>query len=135
MCLIGRIGERVGVHCIETKTVRIGMGLQMFGIGLVPWDMQRHIGCCPRQLLDHRAIVELVEDAARLAYARKACKACSARANTPRGYGDEKFRDLAGDRVDVDVAPRKMRAQRLVVALVCREQPVVFGRNQFTGNM
>jgi hypothetical protein len=123
------------LHCIETKAVRIGMGLQMFRIRLVPRDMQRHIGRCPRQLLDHRAIVELVEDAARLAYARKAREPCSARANTPRGHGDEKFRDLVGDCVDVYVASCEMSAQRLVVALVCSEQPVVFGRNQFTGNM
>ena len=90
--------------------------LQPLRIGLVPRNMQRDGGRGARQLLDDGAILDLVEDVARLAAAGKAREARAAGADAPGGDGDAERRDLVADRVDVDAAPVELLAERVVVA-------------------
>ncbi len=87
-----------------------------------------------RQLMDDGAIVELVEDAARLAGAGEAGKARAAGADAPGGNGDEEFGDLLGDRLDIDAAAGKCRAQRLVIGFQRSCALVVFRCDQILRN-
>src|SRR5579863_4634291 len=65
--------------------------------------------------MDRRAIVELVEEAARLAGAGKAGEARAAGADAPRWDGDAERHHRAHQRLDRDSAPAKLARQRLVV--------------------
>ena len=92
--------------------------LQPVRVGLVPRDMQRHGRRRARQLVDDRAVVELVEDVARLAGAGEAREARAAGADAPGRHGHVERRDLVADRVDRDAAPRELLAEVRVVG--CR---------------
>ena len=124
------VGKGVGVHRVEGKAERIALCLQLLGVGLVPGNMQRDGRGCLCQLVDDGAVVELVEDAARLAEARKAGKARAAGAHAPGWDGDEELGNLCGDRLDVDAAARKICAERLVVGFQRGLALVILGCDQ-----
>src|SRR5208283_4561728 len=84
---------------------------------LVPRDMRRAGRRGAGELVDRRAVLELVENAARLAGARKAGEARSARAYAPGRDGDRKDGDLRRDRLDVEAAALKLPAERGIVVL------------------
>src|SRR5690606_31338591 len=86
----------------------------------VPRNMQRHGAGGLRQLRDDGAILDLVENIARLALAGEAGKAGAAGADAPGGHGHGKSGDLVLDGVDGDAAPVEALAQRLVVAAQIR---------------
>ncbi len=69
----------------------------------------------PCQLVDDGAIIELIENAARLARAGKTGKTGATGTNAPGGHGDEKFRHLGGDGIDINVATAKLNAKRIVI--------------------
>ncbi len=66
--------------------------------------------------MDHPAVVELVEDAARLAAAREAREAGAAGADAPRGHRHPERRDLGLDPVDVEPPPVELFAEGGIVA-------------------
>src|SRR5580704_11339319 len=93
--------EGVGIDRVEAEASRCGRLAQFLGIlKLVPGKMQRKRGCRTRQLLYHCAIVELVEDMARLAGAGKAGETRAARSDAPGRQGDAEGSDLFRDLVD-----------------------------------
>ena len=61
--------------------------------------------------MDHRAVVELAENAAWLAATGEAGKARAARADAPGRHGDREGADRLGDGLDVDVAARERALQ------------------------
>ena len=87
--LAGRILEGVGVHRVEAKAQRFRLLLQLGGVGdPVPGDMQGDARRSAGQAVDDGAVVQLVEDVARLALAREAGEARAAGADAPGGDGD-----------------------------------------------
>src|SRR5262249_11403324 len=80
-----------------------------------------------RELLDHAAIVELVEDVARLAGAGEARESRAAGAHAPGRNRDAELADARGDALDVDIAPPQLAAERLVVLLERRQGGLVLG--------
>ena len=87
--------ERVGVDGVEAEAQRLRALGQLAVIGdLVPGKMRRAGRRQAGQLLDGRAILELVEYAARLAGAGKAGEARAARADAPGRDGDAEGGDL-----------------------------------------
>ncbi len=87
--------------------------------------MQRHLGRGARELLDHAAVLELVEDVARLAGAREACEPRAAGADAPARDRDAEARHLLAHPLDVDVAAREALAQPAVVLGEMAQQAVV----------
>ena len=103
--LAGRILKGVGVHRVEAEAARLGVVDQLGRIVVaVPGDVQRDARRRAGQLMDDGAIVELVEDVARLADAGEAGEARAAGADAPGRHGDREGGGLGLDLVDVDVA-------------------------------
>ena len=114
--LPGLVLERVGVDGVEADAERFrALGQFPVVAHFVPGDMRRAGRGGARQLLDGRAILELVEDPARFADAGEAGEARAAGADGPRRRGDGESRDFFGDRLDVQAAPLKLSAERGVV--------------------
>src|SRR5690606_11773969 len=88
MRLAGCVGERVGVHGVEAESEARGRLLQPVRIRLVPGDVQRHGGRGAGQLVDDAAVLNLVEDVARLARAGEAGEAGAAGPYAPGRDGD-----------------------------------------------
>ena len=110
--------ERVGVDRVEAEAQRLG-ALGEFAVvaDLVPGEMRRAGRRRARELVDRRAILELVENVARLAGAGKAGEARAAGADAPGRDGDGEGGDLRRDRLDVEAAPRQLPAERAVIVL------------------
>ncbi len=84
--------------------------------------------------MDRRAVLELVEDAARLARAGEAREARAARADAPGRNGDGEGGRLGGDRLDVDAAALEPPAERgKILVLRMGELGVLLG-DQVAGN-
>ena len=123
--LVPGVGEGVGVHRVEAEAEARGGLLQPLRIGLVPRNVQRDGRRRARQLLDDGAILDLVEDVARLAGAGKAREARAAGADAPGRDGDMEGRDLVADRIDRDAAAVELLAERGVVGIQRLARPIV----------
>ena len=103
--------------------------------GLVPGDVQRHRRRRAHELEDRRAVVELLEDVARLARTGKPREPRAARADAPRRHGDAKRRRSRRQRLDVEApAPQHLRRgarSPRPAPLV----PAVVGRNQVVADL
>ena len=118
MRLPGRILEGVGVHRVEAETALLRIGLELGRVVVeVPGDVQRDARRRAGQLMDDGAVVELVEDIARLADAGKAGEARAARPNAPARDRDLERGGFCLNLVDLDSAPNKHLADRVVFAL------------------
>ena len=100
------VGEGVRVHRIEAQTCR-SSSLAKFPpvAALVPRDVQTDRGCSSRKLLDHAAVLQLVEHMAWLAAPWEAREPCTACADTPAWNGNTKANDLRPHDLNVNVAP------------------------------
>ncbi|MNE47336.1 hypothetical protein D3C80_1417390 [compost metagenome] len=134
MALTRRVRKRVGIHGIEAETQRRGMGLQTLRVLFVPRNVKGDVRRRPCQLVDDSAIIQLVENTARLARAGKTGKAGAAGANAPGRHGDEKLRDLGRDCVDIDIATGQLVAKRLIIVLQRASAFFVFGRDDVGGD-
>ncbi len=104
--LPGLILERIGVHGVEGEATRGGGLAQRSVIARrIPGEMRRNRRRRTHELLDRRAIVELVEEVARLAGARKARKARAARADAPGRDRDAERHHLFDERFAIETAP------------------------------
>ena len=103
--LAGRVGEGVRVHRVEAEPELLApSAFSAARVGLVPRDVQRDRRRRAGQPLDDGAVVELVEDVARLARPGEAREAGAAGADAPGGHGDAEGRDLGLD-------PRRCRCR------------------------
>ncbi|KAE8236212.1 hypothetical protein A4X03_0g9517 [Tilletia caries] len=91
--------------------------------------MQRNRRRRPRQLLNDAAIVELVEDVARLSLPRKAGKAGTTGPDAPGRDGDGEFGNLGDDLANVDAIASELLAEGRIIGSEGRSPSVVFGRN------
>src|SRR6266704_3630403 len=84
MLLVRLILKRVRVHGIERESV-LGGDLPQGSVVTrrVPWKMRRYRRRCPHQMVDGSAVLQLVEQMARLAGAWKPCKAGATCADAP----------------------------------------------------
>src|SRR5262245_29821809 len=124
--LSGLILERVGVHGVEAEAETFAVLAQRIDIAhTIPWKMQRDRRRRAGELLDHRAVLELVEDVARLARAGEAREARAARAHAPRRQSDAELADARGDALDVEIAPAERAAECLVILLQRRQGGLV----------
>ena len=106
----------VGIDRVEADAERLGeFGQRPIIADLVPGEMRRASRRGAGELLDRRAVLELVEHVARLARPGKAGKARAARADAPGRHGDAESDHLGGDRLDVESAPRELTTKRAVV--------------------
>src|ERR1700738_2096279 len=89
MLLVRLILKRVRVHGVERESVLGGDFTQGSVVTRrVPWKMRRYRRRCPHQMVDGGAILQLVEQMARLARAGKEGKGGAPRADAPsRGRG------------------------------------------------
>src|SRR5258705_4278927 len=84
MLMVRLIMKRVRVHGIERESVLGGDFPQGNVVTRrVPWKMRRYRRRCPHQMVDGGAILQLVEEMARFAWAGEACKAGATRAGAP----------------------------------------------------
>ena len=114
--LPGLVLKGVGIDRVEADAERLGeFGERAIIADLVPREMRRAGRRGARELLDRRAVLELVEHVARLAGAGKAGEARAAGADAPGRHGDAEGGDLGGDRLDVEPAPRELSSERAVV--------------------
>ena len=129
--LAGRILKGVGVHRVEAEAAPFGV-VDQFGriVVAIPGDVQRDARRRAGQLMDDGAIVELVEDVARLADAGEAREARAAGADAPGRHGDRERGGLRLHLVDVDVAAAEHVAERLVFALQRLERGLVLVADQ-----
>ncbi len=104
MLLICSVRKGVGIHRVEAKAERVGVCLQPCRVFLIPRNMKRDSGRGSRQLVDDSAVIQLVENTAWFAEARKAGKACAAGSNTPGWDGHMELGNLGRYRIDIDVA-------------------------------
>ncbi len=81
--LAGGVREGVGVDGIEAEAQGIGLGFEVFGVGLVPGDMEGNGGRGAGQLVDDGAVFELVENVAGFATSGETGKAGAAGAHAP----------------------------------------------------
>ena len=95
----------------KPRLKRLAACFSRFGSALSHGMWSETVGVALRQLGDDGAILDLVEDVARLALAGEAGKARAAGADAPGGHGDGEGRDLGLDRVDVDAAAVEALAQ------------------------
>jgi len=103
--LAGLVLEGVRVDGVEADAERLRpLGELAIVADLVPGEVGRAGRGRAGELMDGRAILELVEDSARLAGAGKTREARPARADAPGRDGDRECGRLGGDRVDVDAA-------------------------------
>ena len=134
--LVGLVLERIGVHGVEVEPTRARVLVQRPKVvGAVPRDVERHRRRGPHEAKDRRAVVELVEDVARLARTGKSREPRPARADAPRRHGDAKRRRSCGQRVDVEAAASQHLPEVLVVLGQRRLVPAVLRRNQFRRNL
>jgi hypothetical protein len=114
--LAGLVLKGVGVHRVEGKAEGFCLIFQCLGVGFVPRDVERDGGGGGGEAVDDGAVVELVEDVARLTGAGEASKARAAGADAPGWDGNAERQDLGFDRFYVDAAAVELLAERLVVA-------------------
>ena len=129
--LTGLVLKRVGVDRVKADAKR----LRLFGklaviADLVPREMRRAGRRRPRQLMDGCAILELVDNAARFALARKAGEARAARADPPRRNGDGESGDFGGDRLDVEAAALQAPSEGGIVLILRRGELFVLFADQ-----
>ncbi len=116
--LPGLVLEGVRVHRIDEEAARRGIRLELGrAVGLVPRDVERDPRRHPHEAQDRLAVVELLEDVARLARAREAREARAAGAEAPRGHGHAERHRALGDALDVDAAALELPAEVRVVLL------------------
>ncbi len=110
--------ERVGVHRVEVQAARareLDERVRVFGP--VPGDVERDAGGRADELVDGRAVFELLEDAARLAHAGEAREARPARPHAPRRHRHAERLRLRRQLLDVAPAAAQLFAEVLEVLL------------------
>src|SRR6516165_11653860 len=85
----------------------------------IPREVQRHGGRHSTELLHHSAVLELVEDAARLAASRKAREPRAPGSDPPRRDCDAESSNLAGHRLYVEATSAELASERCIIFFVC----------------
>ncbi len=112
------------------------LALNAPGSRLVPRDMQRNGRRRSGQLMNDGAVVQLVEDAARLAGAGKAGEARATRADAPGGNSHEELlRPLSSSASISTPRASKICAERVVIGLESRRPLGIFLGNQMLRNL
>ena len=108
--------ERVGVHRVDEQPARLCERLELRrAVRLVPGDVQRDAGGRSHELQDDLAVLELLEDVARLAGRGEAREPRAARPHAPGRHGHAEAHRAAGERLDVEAAAGELAPEVLVV--------------------
>src|SRR5687768_1076385 len=84
MSLAKLVLKSVRVHGVELEPkLSSGLTQSCEVVRPVPRNVERNRRSCPNELIDRRAVVELLKDVSRLALSSKACEAGTARAHAP----------------------------------------------------
>ena len=131
LALAALVLESVGVHGIEAEPeargVRLERAVVLAGIpGQVQRDGRRRAG----EPVDHSAVLEFLEDVARLARPGEAREARPASANTPGGQCHGEIRHTARHGLDVETTAHELRPECLVVGIERGGQRCVSGSDE-----
>src|SRR5215467_4818970 len=86
----------------------------------IPREVQRHRRRHSTELLHHSAVLELVEDVARLASSRKTREPRAPGSDPPRRDCDAESSNLAGHCLDVEAASVELASERFIILFMCR---------------
>ena len=100
--LVLLVGKGVGVDRVKPQAEGLGVLAQFFVVvDLVPRKVRRHGGRAAHQLVDHAAVLQLVEHIARLALAGEAGEARAAGAHAPAGHGHGELGYVGFQHIDI----------------------------------
>ena len=126
--LVRLVLEGVRVHRVEPEPSLRGVRRELLRVvGAIPRDVQRHRRRHPHQILDRRAVVDLLEDVPRFAESGEAPEARPPGAHPPRRHRDGEGAGRVDDRLHVDAAAQQLIGEVLEVGVeVVGARGVVF---------